>query len=210
MATIITTLKTHTNQDTVYPNIRGENIPDNSISATKIQDGAVSNAKLATGAVTTDKILDHAVDQDKLAYSSVGTNELIDGSVTIDKMVDDSVGNDQIVDNAVGDSKIRKTGGVSLTTYEVQFGSWDAFLADLREKLKSPLTVFYYEYAVNSSTWYYIRPRSVWVCDHNTDPDDKGIEFVFDLPNGTTKTVTWTINSGEPDEVEYIYINFVY
>lgn len=210
MATIITTLKTHTNQDTVYPNIRAENIPDNSVSVTKIQDGAVSSAKIASGAVTNDKIavgaidnhniLDGAVDDEKLAHASVGTNQLQDGSVTIDKMTDDSV----------GDSNIRRTGGVALTNYETSFGSWSEFLADLMAKAKDPLTTFYYEYAVNSSTWYCLRPRSVWVCTSHSDPDEKGIEFVFDLPDGTTKRVKWTINTGEPDEVEYIYINFVY
>lgn len=219
MADIETTLKTRTNQDNVFPNIRSGNIPSGAVTTQKIADGAVTAAKIADGAITNDKIaagaiynnniVDGEIDSEKLAYASVGTNQLQDGSVTIDKLVDNSVGHDQLRDNSVGDSKIRKTGGVALTNYQVSFGSWEAFLADLMEKVRSPLTTFYYEYAVNSSTWYCIRPRSVWVCTSHSDPTEKGIEFVFDLPDGTTKTVTWTTSQGEPDEAEYIYINFV-
>lgn len=220
MADIETTLKTRTNQDNVFPNIHSANIPSGAVITAKIADGAVTTAKIASGAVTNDKIavgaiynnniVDGEIDSEKLAHASVGTNQLQDGSVTIDKLTDDSVGHDQIRDNSVGDSNIRKTGGVALTNYRTSFGSWDAFLSDLLDKVKSPLTTFYYEYAVNSSTWYCIRPRTVWVCTTHSTPNERGIEFVFDLPDGTTKIVKWTTTTGEPDESEYIYINFVY
>lgn len=86
MATIITTLKTHTNQDTVYPNIREENIPDSSISVTKIRDGSVSSGKIASGAVTTDKIANGAVSTEKIENNAVRKEQLSDGTVSHKKL----------------------------------------------------------------------------------------------------------------------------
>lgn len=209
MATIITTLKTHTNQDTVYPNIRAENIPDSSISATKIQDGAVSSAKIASGAiqhsnlgsnvVDNDNLADRSVSQDKLVNASVGTDQLADGAVTGAKIASGTISRDRI-------KLVRKT----LHEMFVDAGEFILFIHGIEALIDAPYAKFSYLYKPDAYTVYTITPLYAYACTENSTTPNMGIKFVFTLPDGTNKTIQWLLSGSgtEPSELADIVCEY--
>ena len=94
---MITTLKTKTTQEDVYPNIQSSNIPNNAVTSAKIVSAAVSSAKIATSAVTDTKIATGAVTETKIATGAVTQTKIADGAVTDTKIATGAVTNDKIV-----------------------------------------------------------------------------------------------------------------
>lgn len=126
MADIYTTLKTRTNQDDVYPNIRVNNIPNGSIVADKIANGAVTNVKIADGAVTSAKIANGAVDTAQIAPEAISHEKLKFNSVDDDNIADGSITTAKIADGAVTNNKV---GDYSLTL--VKFNINERSLSDI-------------------------------------------------------------------------------
>lgn len=162
MATIITTLKTHTNQDTVYPNIREENIPDSSISVTKIRDGSVSSGKIASGAVTTEKIANGAVSTEKIENYAVGKEQLSDLSVTHKKL-------------AFGEN-------IDLATLYAQIDDFDDFFNACAIMSRDWRYKFSYHDPVNK-IWY--------PCFPLINNDDNFIDFLYLTASGVSK-IYWS------------------
>lgn len=72
MSEIITTLHEKGNpSNEVYPNIKGENIPENAITTSKVNDNAITNEKINDGAISTSKIQDGAIDNNKIGIGAV-------------------------------------------------------------------------------------------------------------------------------------------
>lgn len=88
---MITTLKTKTTQEDVYPNIDSANIPNDAITAPKISANAVTSGKIASNAVTTTKIATGAVTATKIGDRAVITTALADQCVTGAKIADETI-----------------------------------------------------------------------------------------------------------------------
>ena len=87
MSEIITTLhEKGTPANEIYPNIKGENIPDNAITTPKVNNNAITSAKIQDGAIITSKIDDGAVTTTKIVNNAITTNKINDGAVTFDKL----------------------------------------------------------------------------------------------------------------------------
>lgn len=77
MSEIITTLHEKGNpSNEVYPNIKGENIPDNSITTAKVNDNAITNEKINDGAISTAKIQDGAITGNKIPNDTISNTKL--------------------------------------------------------------------------------------------------------------------------------------
>lgn len=116
MADIYTTLKTRTNQDNVYPNIKLSNIPDGEITGAKLKNGAVDTAQIATEAISHEKLEFNSVDDDNIVDGSITNSKLSDGAVTGAKIADETIGNDKLIDEAISGSKLRP---ISVTAEKV-------------------------------------------------------------------------------------------
>ena len=205
MADIETTLKTRTNQDNVFPNIRSNNIPS----------GAVTHDKVAVGAIDTNNILDGAVDEDKLAHASVGTNQLVDGSVTIDKMTDGSVGTDQLVSECVTHDKLGPAcvWSDNITQEDVKFQhlTYDNVdLATLYTRM-GDFEDFYQACAIMGRDWRYkltyydINNDHTYPCFLAFDGDNAVIKFIYFDLTGTAHVISWDENS-VPSEASGIVV----
>ena len=87
MSDIITTLHEKGNpSNEVYPNIKGENIPDNAITTLKVNNNAITNEKINDGAISTAKIQDGAITTNKISNGSVTSQKINDGSISIEKL----------------------------------------------------------------------------------------------------------------------------
>ena len=123
MPDIITTLKTTTNQDNVYPNIKTNNIPDSGVTTQKIADNAVTTNKFADNAVTTIKILDGNITTNKIADNAVTTAKIADSAVTTAKIADNNITHQKLGNNSVyGD-----------TIYSVNRTLWSLYEDDAEE-----------------------------------------------------------------------------
>lgn len=72
MSDIITTLHEKGNpENAVYPNIKGENIPENAITTAKVNDNAITNEKINDGAISTSKIQDGSITNNKIGIGAV-------------------------------------------------------------------------------------------------------------------------------------------
>lgn len=204
MADIETTLKTRTNQDNVFPNIKSSNIPSGAVTTAKIADGAVTTAKIADGAITNDKIavgaiynnniVDGEVDEDKLAQGSVGTNQLQDGSVTSDKLVDYSVTEDKISDFSVSHNKL-KDDNIDLASYFTAMGDFEDFLGKIAIWSRDWRYKFSYHDAVND-IWY--------PCFPSINNNDMLINFLC-LTGGGVSIIQWDENT-TPAEASNIHV----
>lgn len=149
MADIETTLKTRTNQDNVFPNIRSNNIPSGAVTTLKIADDAVTNAKIANGAISNGKLADSSITTSKIVDSSVTTSKLADGSVTQAKIAPNAIGYAQIEDGAVFGDKIpdESISGSKLAEDSITMGSFSTdriSLYDLIETQGSTDFLAYY------------------------------------------------------------------
>ena len=127
MSEIITTLKEKgTPTNSVYPNIKSDNIPDNAVTSPKIADGSITTTKINDGAVTTTKINDGAVTINKLENNSKNAinnfNNIYDADlneITIDnlELTDDA----QIGGNVTIDNDLKVNGTIKDTdNYEIK------------------------------------------------------------------------------------------
>ena len=195
MATIITTLKTHTNQDTVYPNIREENIPDSSVSVTKIRDGAISSGKIATGAVTTEKIADDAISSGKIASGAVTTEKIANGAVSTEKIENYAVGKGQLSDLSVTHKKLAFGENIDLATLYAQIDDFDDFFNAC---------------AIMARDWrykfsYYDEANKIWYpCFPLINNDDIFIDFLYLTASGVS-TIYWS-DTTTPAEASHIYV----
>lgn len=111
MSDIITTLKEKgTPTNSVYPNIVGDNIPNNAVTNTKIADGSITTNKIVDGAITTIKVND----------GSITTNKIVDGAITGDKIALGSITETKISDGAITGNKIAT---YSISEGKIQNGS---------------------------------------------------------------------------------------
>lgn len=77
MSDIITTLHEKGNpENAVYPNIKGENIPENAITTAKVNDNAITNEKINDGAISTAKIQDGAITGNKIPLNTISNTKL--------------------------------------------------------------------------------------------------------------------------------------
>lgn len=107
MIEIITTLHPKdTPTDSLYPNIKSDNIPNGAVTSAKIGSNAVTSAKIVNSAISTLKINDGAVTEPKIANNAVSTDKIGDSAVTTIKINDNAVTSDKILDNAITTNKI--------------------------------------------------------------------------------------------------------
>ena len=77
MSDIITTLHEKGNpSNQVYPNIKGDNIPNNAITTSKVNDNAITNEKINDGAISTAKIQDGAITDNKIPLNTISNTKL--------------------------------------------------------------------------------------------------------------------------------------
>lgn len=77
MSEIITTLHEKGNpSNEIYPNIKGENIPDNAITTLKVSDNAITNEKINDGAISTSKIQNGAITGNKIPNGTISNTKL--------------------------------------------------------------------------------------------------------------------------------------
>lgn len=120
MPDIITTLKTTTNQDNVYPNIKTNNIPDSGVTTQKIADNAVTSNKIPDGSITELKLANYCVDE----------NNIINGAVSERCLDSEAVTNSKIAPGAVRGDRISVQGHVLWALY-LQSADFDAFLTEI-------------------------------------------------------------------------------
>lgn len=118
MSDIITTLKEKgTPTNSVYPNIVGDNIPNNAVTNTKIADGSITTNKIVDGAITTIKINDGAVTINKLEnniqnaitnFNNIYDEDLSEISVDNLELTNDA----QIGGNVTIDNDLRVSGKI--------------------------------------------------------------------------------------------------
>lgn len=106
MPDIITTLKTTTNQDNVYPNIKTNNIPDSGVTTQKIADNAISSNKIQDGAITELKLANYCVDENNIINGAVAERCLDSEAVTTSKIADNAVTHQKLGNNSVYGDKI--------------------------------------------------------------------------------------------------------
>lgn len=107
---MITTLKTKTTQEDVYPNIQTSNIPDSGVTSAKIAPSAISASKIGSGAVT----------EVKIGGSAVTTTKIAPGAVTETKIANNAVTEAKIASGAVTDAKIDSVNGTKIYTDSIQ------------------------------------------------------------------------------------------
>lgn len=77
MSEIITTLHEKGNpSNEVYPNIKGDNIPNNAITTAKVNDNAITNEKINDGAISTSKIQDGSITGNKIPLNTISNTKL--------------------------------------------------------------------------------------------------------------------------------------
>ena len=106
MADIETTLKTRTNQDNVFPNIRSANIPDGGVTTAKIANEAIDHNKLAEYAVWNGNIRNRTIEANKIAQYAITDNELHGSCVTTNKIADQAVTYEKLGMSSVHDENI--------------------------------------------------------------------------------------------------------
>lgn len=107
MIEIITTLHPKDSPtDSLYPNIKSDNIPNGAVTSAKIGSNAVTSAKIVNSAISTLKINDGAVTEPKIANNAVSTDKIGDNAITTIKISDNAVTSDKILDNAITTNKI--------------------------------------------------------------------------------------------------------
>lgn len=79
-------LKKKGTNEIVYPNIKGQNIPNSAVTASKIATGAVIEEKIASNAVSTAKIADGAITTAKLGALAVTNGKIANSAVTREKL----------------------------------------------------------------------------------------------------------------------------
>lgn len=107
MSDVITTLhKKGDNTVNVYPNIKSDNIPDDSITTDKIVNNAITTDKIESGSITRSKLIAGVISSNELASNSVTTTKILDDSITEIKLASNSISNDKIQNNAITNEKI--------------------------------------------------------------------------------------------------------
>ena len=91
MSDIITTLKEKGTLNDVYPNIKHENIPSNTITSDKIANNAITTNKLSDNSVTNPKIVNRAITEAKIDFYAITTTRLANESVTSMKVKDGAI-----------------------------------------------------------------------------------------------------------------------
>lgn len=108
MSEIITTLhEKGTPENEIYPNIKGENIPDNAVTTPKVYNNAITSAKIQDGAITTSKIDDGAVTTAKIVNNAITTNKINDGAITTSKIDDGAVNTAKMANNSITQVKLQ-------------------------------------------------------------------------------------------------------
>lgn len=72
-------------------NLRGNSIPDGSITAAKLADGSVSEAKLQSNAVTEAKIQANAISEAKLQSNAVSEAKIQTNAISTTKIQNDAI-----------------------------------------------------------------------------------------------------------------------
>ena len=133
MPDIITTLKTTTNQDNVYPNIKTNNIPDSGVTTQKIADNAVTTNKILDNAVTSNKIPNGAITELKLANYCVDENNIINGAVSERCLDNEVVTTSKIGPGAVTHAKLANNSVYGDTIYSDNRTLWSLYEDDAEE-----------------------------------------------------------------------------
>lgn len=93
-------------ENSVFPNIDTQNIPDAGVTTVKIADGAITTAKIATGAVTNAQLATDAVDTSNIVAGAVTATKIGAGAVTSVKIAANAVTTGKISDLAVTTGKL--------------------------------------------------------------------------------------------------------
>ena len=210
MADIYTTLKTRTNQDNVYPNIKVNNIPDgeivraklanNIINESKLADFSVSSGKLQSGSVTQAKLAMGAVDNLKLADGAVTTTKLADGAVTNAKLSDGAVDSNKLSTNAVNRSKLEERGmdlwGLYANICNQEF---ETFTLVMEVVLYDPAIKIYNTEV--SGGYVYHTPVMV-----DVKRDEQVIIYIKDYGANTWTTITFNKNDPFPSGLDGVHL----
>ena len=105
-------------ENSVFPNIDTQNIPDAGVTTAKIADGAITTAKIATGAVTNAQLAVDAVDTSNIVAGAVTATKIGSGAVTAVKIASNAVTTGKINDGAVTTAKLADA---SVTDRKVSF-----------------------------------------------------------------------------------------
>lgn len=93
-------------ENSVFPNIDTQNIPDSGVTTIKIADGAITTAKIATGAVTNACLATDAVDTSNIVAGAVTSTKIGANAVTSGKIASNAVTTGKIADGAVTTAKL--------------------------------------------------------------------------------------------------------
>ena len=105
-------------ENSVFPNIDTQNIPDSGVTTAKIADGAITTAKIATGAVTNACLATDAVDTSNIVAGAVTSTKIGANAVTSGKIASNAVTTGKIADGAVTTAKLADA---SVTDRKVSF-----------------------------------------------------------------------------------------
>jgi len=86
MSDLITTLKEKGTNNNVYPNIKHENIPSQTITNDKIANNAIKTNNIEDNAITTQKINTRAITETKIDFSAITTPKVKDDAITPEKL----------------------------------------------------------------------------------------------------------------------------
>lgn len=193
-----TDLKKKGTNEIVYPNIKGQNIPDSAISTAKIATGAVTESKIATGAVTETKI-------DSLAVS---TGKIQNGAITTDKLGALAVTNGKIANSAITKSKLNlyiKDIGSELASASPSTLSdvMNWFQAEIIDNLLAT-ELFLTCFRINTSGGEY----EFETCQFTYDTDNIEVYFTYDN-GGSQRRITCNSDAGVAQflqDVQGVYI----
>ena len=91
----------------VYPDIKGQNIPDGAVTTPKIADNAITTPKIADNAITSSKIADDSITTDMIEDSAVTTIKIASSAVTMAKIASGAVTETKIGDGNVSSTKFK-------------------------------------------------------------------------------------------------------
>ena len=193
-----TDLKKKGTNEIVYPNIKGQNIPNSAVTASKIATDAVTNTKIATGAVTETKIDSNAVTEAKIATGAVTTTKLGALAVT----------NGKIANGAVTKTKLNlyiKDIGTELSSASPTTLSdvMDWFQSEIMDDLFGP-DLFFTCFRILASGGEY----EFESCQFTYDTDNIEVYFTYDN-GGSQRRITCNSDAGVAqflEDVQGIYI----
>ena len=208
MTEIITTLHEKGNpSNEVYPNIKGENIPNNAITTSKVNDNAITNEKINDGAISTAKIQDGAITDNKIPLNTISNTKLnfhlYEHNITVANNNDVSEADEVLIFKVLTNdpTPLNNTGDIASLLYERGFDGDKPLMATGRYSDDSFEVVTGIDWGQQSETTDYCETYIIGV--YGTNAEELKAVVCTLSENETTKTYGIEISS------TYLYDNVV-